>query len=103
LPFGAAALLLSPRLGPESFGDRVGRLDLPGVGLVFLAVSALGVPLIEGREQGWPLWTVLCLAASVPLFGAFVVHQRRTSRRARRSLVDLAILRRRGIAAEHAH
>lgn len=99
LPVGAAALLLTPRLVPESFGDRGGRLDLPGVGLITLAMTALVLPLVEGRAQGWPLWTVLCLAASVPLFGAFVAYQRRTSRRGGEPLVDLAIFRRPGFAA----
>jgi EmrB/QacA subfamily drug resistance transporter len=99
LPVGAIALLLAPRLVPESFGDRGGRLDPPGVGLITLAMSALVLPLIEGRAQGWPLWTMLCLAASAPLFGLFVLHQRRRARDGRPPLVDLTIFRRRGFAA----
>lgn len=99
LPVGAAALVLAPRLVPESFGDRRGRLDLPGAALITLAMAALVLPLIEGRAQGWPRWTVVSLAASAPLLAAFVAWQWRAGRRGGQSLVDLAIFRRRGFAA----
>lgn len=74
LPVGAAALA---RLGalPES-RSAGSKLDLPGVGLVTAALVALVLPLIEGPEYGWPLWTWLSLAGSAALFAAFAAHQR---------------------------
>jgi predicted MFS family arabinose efflux permease len=42
---------------------------------------------------------MLCLAASAPLFGLFVLQQQRRARDGRPPLVDLTIFRRRGFAA----
>jgi hypothetical protein len=39
------------------------KLDLVGTALSMLTLTALIVPLIEGREAGWPLWAWLSLAA----------------------------------------
>ncbi|MFG2041181.1 MFS transporter [Dactylosporangium sp. NPDC048998] len=89
LPIGVAALVML-RAVPESRGGAR-RLDLAGAGLVTAALVALVLPLIQGGQQGWPLWTWLCLALAAVLFAAFVIHQRyRTG-----PLIDLALFRRR--------
>ncbi len=75
LPAGAVALLLVRRTVPESRGTQ-SRLDLAGAALVTAAVAAVVLPLAEGREHGWPLWTWLSLAAAPLLAAAFVAHQR---------------------------
>jgi EmrB/QacA subfamily drug resistance transporter len=80
LPVGLAALVLVPRALPESYGPERHRLDLTGALLSAAAVTGLVLPLIQGRQQGWPLWTWLCLAASGLLFAAFGAHQHRASR-----------------------
>jgi MFS family permease len=76
LPIGAAALVLAPRVIAESRGPRR-RLDAGGAALVAAALVAIVLPLVEGRREGWPLWTWLTLAAAVPLLGAFAARQRR--------------------------
>ena len=48
------------------------RLDLRGVALVVAAVAALVLPLVEGREHGWPLWTWVSFAL-VPVLAAGTV------------------------------
>jgi EmrB/QacA subfamily drug resistance transporter len=78
LPIGAAALAVAPRAIAESRGDDA-RLDAPGAALVAAALVAIVLPLVEGRAQGWPLWTWLSLAAAVPLLAAFVRTQRRAA------------------------
>ncbi|MCP2325265.1 EmrB/QacA subfamily drug resistance transporter [Hamadaea flava] len=75
LPIGVAALVKLRTL-PESRAVG-GRLDLVGVLLVTAALVTLVLPLIQGPEQDWPLWTWLSLAGSAVLFGAFGVHQSR--------------------------
>jgi EmrB/QacA subfamily drug resistance transporter len=80
VPFGVAAALLGRRVLPREGGeDRAARLDLVGVGLLTAASALLVVPLIQGRELGWPAWTYAMLAASVALLALFVVSQRRTA------------------------
>jgi predicted MFS family arabinose efflux permease len=52
------------------------RLDPVGTGLLAAAVLALVVPLVEGRADGWPLWTWCCLAGCPALLALFYAHQR---------------------------
>ena len=39
------------------------------------------LPLVDGRQAGWPAWSWTALGAAVPLAIAFVVHQRRKADR----------------------
>jgi predicted MFS family arabinose efflux permease len=50
------------------------------------------LPLVEGREQGWPLWSWVCLAAALPLLAAFAYQQRRLAARGGAPLVAPALL-----------
>ena len=51
---------------PERKAVNPDRLDMAGAALLALGLLALVVPLIEGRERGWPVWSlgVLALAPS---------------------------------------
>ncbi|MBF4618449.1 MFS transporter [Clavibacter sp. VKM Ac-2873] len=58
-------------------------VDLVGILLVSAGLVALLVPLIDGQDQGWPLWTYLSLAGGVvllALFGAWEVMQTKRSK-----------------------
>jgi EmrB/QacA subfamily drug resistance transporter len=80
LPIGVLGLVLAPRLIPESRAEGAPRLDLAGAGMVTLALTAIVLPLIEGRSHGWPLWTWASLAASPFLLYGFARHQRSLGR-----------------------
>ena len=69
------------------------QLDLGGTVLITLAVTALVLPLVEGREHGWPAWTWLSFFAAPALLAGFAVHQRDRVRTGRSPLVDLALFR----------
>ncbi len=99
LPVGAAALALSPRLIPESGRHGRSRLDVVGTLLVTAALTAIVLPLVEGRQHGWPPWTLGSLAVGPILIGAFIVHQRRLTRDGGSSLVDLTLFRARSFSA----
>lgn len=99
LPIGIAAAILTPRVVPESRAPGRPRLDPLGVLLVTLALLAVVVPLTVGREQGWPAWTWACLAAAVPLFVVFGVHQHRLRTSGGSPLVDLTLFRERAFSA----
>lgn len=93
VPIGAAALFMTWRAVPESRAAGAVRLDLGGAALVTLALVATLLPLIEGREQGWPLWTWLSFAFAAALFLAY-------GRRGHESpLLDLALFRERAFTA----
>jgi EmrB/QacA subfamily drug resistance transporter len=81
VPLGVAALLACPRFVPESRADRGSRFDLVGVALITACLVAVVLPLVDGRQAGWPAWSWIALAASVPLAIGFVAHQRRKADR----------------------
>ncbi|NUU22604.1 MAG: MFS transporter [Streptomycetaceae bacterium] len=99
VPVGIAAVLLAPRVVPESRGTGGTRLDLVGVGLVTLGLVAVVLPLVQGREQGWPLWTWLSLAAAPVVLGGFAAYQRRLARGGGAPLIDLVMFRERSFSA----
>lgn len=55
----------------ETRSEHPSRLDLKGAFVIALALFALIAPLIEGREQGWPIWSILLFAVSFPLLWLF--------------------------------
>lgn len=93
VPIGVAALAMTRRMVPESRPDGAVRLDLGGAALVTLALVAALLPLIEGREQGWPLWTWLSPATAAALFLAYA------RRRHESPLIDLTLFRERAFTA----
>ncbi|MFB6710695.1 MULTISPECIES: MFS transporter [unclassified Streptomyces] len=95
VPIGAAALLLTPKLISESRAEGASRLDIPGMVLVTLGLVAVVLPLVEGREAGWPAWTWVCLILAVPFLGAFLLHQRRLSASGGSPLLDPGLFRQR--------
>lgn len=98
IPVGLAALAFGARLIPGSRPDRARRLDPAGTVVLTGALVALFYPLIEGRQLGWPAWSIVILAASVPLLGLFILTQARHPAGAA-PLVDLAVFRSRATTA----
>jgi EmrB/QacA subfamily drug resistance transporter len=99
LPIGIAALVLAPRVIPESRQSVAPGLDRLGTVLATATLTAVVLPLLEGRQHGWPAWTWLTLAAAPGLLALFVVHQRRLSRRGGSPLIDTALFRERSFSA----
>lgn len=93
LPIGLAAFVVAARFVPRKAGDRTVRVDVLGAALVMASCALLVLPLNQGQEDGWPLWTWLCMAASVIGFALFAVQQRRTASAGREPLVTPGLLR----------
>jgi EmrB/QacA subfamily drug resistance transporter len=104
IPITAAALTLAPRLVNESRAEHRVGVDLIGITLLTAGLLALVLPLIEGRRDGWPLWTWTSLAAAPLLLGLFGLHEHRFALSARRPLLDLSLFKQRmfsaGLAAQ---
>src|SRR3954465_4927603 len=64
VPIGLAALALVPRAVPGPRAGRTGRLGVTGTLLVTSGLTAVLLPLVEGRAHGWPVWTWASLAAA---------------------------------------
>jgi MFS family permease len=99
LPLGITAIALTRRCIPESRPAATAAVDVPGLVLVTAAMTALVLPLVDGRDSGWPWWTFACLAAAPLLFLEFALRQRATARRGGAPLVDLALFRTRSFVA----
>jgi EmrB/QacA subfamily drug resistance transporter len=99
VPVGALALALAPRVVPESRARRAPRVDLVGTTLITVGLTAIVLPLVEGRQHGWPAWTWLSLAAGPLILIAFVVQQRRLARRGGSPLLELSLFSERTFSA----
>ncbi len=99
VPVGVLALALAPRLIPESRAHSSARLDMPGTLLITAALTAVVLPLVEGRQHGWPAWTWASLAAAPVLLAAFIAHQRTVARRGGSPLLDAGLFRHRSFTA----
>ncbi|HEX4930780.1 MAG TPA: MFS transporter [Gaiellaceae bacterium] len=91
VPIGAAGLVAALLLVPESRDSSSERaLDLPGLVLSAVALSALTFALLEANRYGWtsgPI--VLCLAAAAAGLIAFIAVELRS----RRPMLDLSLFR----------
>ncbi|MFE6747969.1 MFS transporter [Kitasatospora purpeofusca] len=111
LPVGLLAVFAAGRILPadrsaadRATGDRAtgagaGRIDPVGVLLLGLAVLLLVYPLVQGRELGWPLWTFLSMAASVPTAWLFTVQQRGVLRRGGTPLIEPSLFGKRAFVS----
>jgi EmrB/QacA subfamily drug resistance transporter len=99
VPIGALALVLAPRLVPESRAERASHVDWLGTVLVTVGLTAIVLPLVAGRQHGWPLWTWVSLAVAPVILASFVVHERRLAPKGRAPLVDLSLFKERAFSA----
>jgi EmrB/QacA subfamily drug resistance transporter len=77
VPVGIAAFVGAVRVLPRTIAHPGIRFDTGGMVLIGLALTAVIYPLIQGRADGWPTWTFVCLAAGAVLLGAFGLWERR--------------------------
>lgn len=92
LPIGIVALIAAAILlpnGADVKADKGAKSGIDVIGLVLLsaALIALLVPLIEGEDQGWPLWTFVTLVAGALLVVAFAFWEVAYTKRGNSALV----------------
>jgi hypothetical protein len=83
----------------ESKAASPPKLDPVGVALISAALLLLLYPLVQGRQFGWPTWTFVSMALSVPVLAAFVGYERIKARRDGSPLVQLSLFRDRAFSA----
>jgi EmrB/QacA subfamily drug resistance transporter len=77
VPIGVIALLGALATMPRRAGFAEHRIDVTGVALLTLGLVAIFYPLVQGRELGWPAWSIGMLVAAIPVLAIFVLQQRR--------------------------
>jgi EmrB/QacA subfamily drug resistance transporter len=103
VPIGLAALALGVVMIPESRAAIARRIDLAGALLLGAGLFLLVLPLVIGRDEGWPVWSLICIAVSPAVLAAFASYERSRTRRDAGPLIDTTLFRQRpfslGLAA----
>lgn len=89
VPIGVLVLVIGSRVLLGTRADEHARLDLVGVALLTVAMTAITLPLTLGQDHGWPVWTWIMLACGVVLLGVFGRYETT----ARYPVLDLAALK----------
>ncbi|WP_280339989.1 MFS transporter [Nocardia neocaledoniensis] len=92
VPIGAALLVVAPRVLPATPPSTERRLDLPGLLTLTATVLLLVVPLVLGRELGYPAWTWLCAGAGALGVAVFAGIERRVAARGGEPLFSPRVL-----------
>ncbi len=87
LPFGVLAVAAAVRLLPRGAAGQARGVDLTGLALLSASLVAVLVPLIEGEDAGWPLWTWVSMAGGLLLLALFGLWEVGLTRRGRLPLV----------------
>jgi EmrB/QacA subfamily drug resistance transporter len=99
LPAGIAGLVLGRRFIDESKAPQALRLDLIGVALATAGLLLVMYPLVQGRENGWPLWGYAMMAGGAGVLVGFARYERAKKAKDGSPLVELALFRARSFAA----
>jgi MFS family permease len=97
LPIVAAVLIGGLPLLPDARGDSPAPIDRMGVLLCALTLGLLIVPLVEGRESGWPAWACVMLVASPAAGFCFWQYEKAFARRGGVPLVNVELVRKPGL------
>ncbi len=99
VPIAAVAIALGFRVVPESTSESRATLDVVGAALSTLAVFLVLLPLVQGRDWGWPWWGFAIMTIGVLLLGGFFVYERSVTRRGGQPVLDPALLSVRSFSA----
>jgi hypothetical protein len=99
VPIGVALAVLVPRLVPAGRQPGGRRLDLAGLVTASGAVLLIVLPLVLGREEGWPVWTWVSLVTGLLLAVVFVRVEQAIAARGGDPLLNIGVLRVPGMTA----
>lgn len=97
LPIALLVILFGIPVLKETRARHASKLDLGGTALSMVTLGALIVPLIEGREAGWPLWAWLSMAAVPLLAWLFWRYETRLHQAGGAPLLNPAVLQAPGL------
>ncbi|EPY7163197.1 MFS transporter [Klebsiella variicola] len=98
LPVALLVILCGLPLVKETRAQSAQKLDPVGMLLATVMLSTLIVPLIEGREAGWPWWTWLSFLAFPLLVSLLWRYEHRLSQHGGSPLLDPTVLRAPGLS-----
>jgi EmrB/QacA subfamily drug resistance transporter len=88
LPFGVIAVIAGLILLPGGAESKAtSALDFFGFVLLAGGLVAILIPLIQGQQDGWPLWTYLSIGGGILLLVVFAIWELSVARRGKEPLV----------------
>jgi len=93
VPVGIIAVAVASLVVPPARGQRRPRLDPLGAVGISVSLALALVPLTLGRDEGWPVWTWISLAAALPGLALTLAWERRLAARGGEPLLDLDLFR----------
>lgn len=99
LPVIAAVLIAGLPLLPDVRGDSRAPIDWVGVLMCAITLGLLIVPLVEGRERGWPWWAYAMLVAAPVAGFCFWQYEKAYARRGGVPLVSVDLVRMPGLVS----
>jgi len=87
VPIGIVALIAAAVLLPTGSEGKKLSTDVVGLFLLSASLIALLVPLIQGQDAGWPLWTYFSISGGVVLMVMFALWERSVAARGLEPLV----------------
>lgn len=91
LPIGIVTLWATSRYITETKSNQGSKFDYAGVFILTLALFCLIYPLTQGREAGWPLWSMLLIIISFVLFAYFIYNQKKKLAENKNPLIDIRL------------
>lgn len=91
LPIGIATLWATHKYVSETKINHGSKFDYSGIFILTLALFCLIFPLIEGREKGWPWWSIALLIASAGIFAYFIRNQKQKLAANKNPLIDVRL------------
>jgi EmrB/QacA subfamily drug resistance transporter len=80
IPLGVLAVIAAVMLLPTGDENSDTVADWLGLGLLSAGLVALLTPLIQGQQEGWPLWTYASIGGAIALLTVFALWERRVEK-----------------------
>ncbi|MBT9257739.1 MFS transporter [Phycicoccus sp. KQZ13P-1] len=92
VPVAVLALALGLRFLPESHAPGRTRLDVVGALLASVGVFLVLLPLVQGRDWGWPGWGWGLLVLGLVVLAGFLAYEQRLARAGGQPVLDPSLL-----------
>ncbi|RIJ06198.1 MFS transporter [Achromobacter sp. K91] len=99
VPIGIAALLAGRRALPEWRAPVPTRVDLRGALAGAAGLALILVPVMEGREHGWPWWSLAGPVLALGVLAYFVRYEKALARRGGVPVLDMGLFANRPFVA----
>lgn len=93
LPIGILTLWATHKYVTETKKHQGTKFDYSGILILTLGLFSLIYPLIQGREAGWPLWSIGLIILSFGIFSFFIYNQKRKLVNNRNPLIDVRLFK----------